>query len=96
MSIRIQISSTDLRDREVTQRSTGKVFRFKEQTAWAYTTDDKGVANPHPERIAVTLPRGRDEAYPEGDYTVHPASFYRGNFDSLEFSLRLAPVKARS
>lgn len=95
MSIRITIASTDLRDREVTQRSTGKIFRFKEQVAWAHTTDDKGVANPYPEKIAITLPRGREEAYAEGEYTLHPASFYVGNFGSLDMSPRLAPVKAR-
>lgn len=95
MSIRIEISSTDLRDREVTQRSTGKVFRFKEQVAWAYTTNDKGEQHPHPEKITVSLPRGREDAYPVGDYTLHPASFYVGNYGSLEMSPRLVPVKSR-
>lgn len=94
MSIRIEITSTDLKEREVTQRNTGRVFRFKEQTAWAYTTNDKGEPNPHPEKITVSLPRGRDEAYPAGDYTLHPASFYVGNFGQLEMSPRLVPVKS--
>lgn len=95
MSIRIQITSTALRDREVTQRATGRVFHFKEQTAWAYTHDAQGNPNPHPEKIVITLPRDRTDAYPEGDYTLHPASFYVGAYGSLGLSPRLVPVKPR-
>lgn len=94
MSIRIEIRTTELRDREVTQRSTGRIFRFKEQDAWAHTTNDKGEAQPYPEKIVVTLPRGREVPYEPGDYTLHPASFYVGKFASLEMSPRLVPVKA--
>jgi len=96
MSIVIEVRSTDLKDREVTQRSTGKVFRFKEQEAWAHTVNDKGERHPYPEKITVSLPRGRETAYEPGDYTLHPASFYVGKFGSLEMSARLVPVKSRS
>lgn len=95
MSIRIEVKSTDLHPREVTQRGTGKVFKFLEQTAWAHTTDPQGNPNPYPEKITVSLPRGVSEPYAAGDYTLHPASFYVGQFGSLEMSPRLVPVKSR-
>jgi len=94
MTIRIEIKSTDLRDRQITAKS-GKAYTFKEQTAWAHTCDQHGNQNPYPEKVTVTLPRGQEEPYPVGDYTLHPGSFYVGSFNSLEMSPRLAPVKAR-
>lgn len=95
MTIRIQIAATALETRNVTSKG-GRQFQFLEQVAWAYTTDREGNPNPHPEKIIVTLPHGQTEPYPVGDYTLHPASFYVGNFSSLEMRPRLAPVKARS
>lgn len=92
MSIVIEVRSTELKDREVTQRSSGRVFRFKEQEAWAHVTNDKGEKQPYPEKITVSLPRGRDTAYEPGSYTLHPASFYVGKFGNLEMSTRLVPV----
>jgi hypothetical protein len=96
MTIRIEIRSTALNDRTVTQRNTNKQFHFKEQTAWAHTVAIDGQANPYPEKITITLPRGQETAYPEGEYTLHPGSFYVGNFGQLEMSPRLVPVKTRS
>jgi hypothetical protein len=96
MSIRIQITSEAVENRSVTQKATGRQFQFKEQTAWAFTCDQHGNPHPHPEKITVTLPRGQETPYPVGDYTLHPASFYVGNFGSLNLSPRLVPVKSRS
>jgi hypothetical protein len=94
MTIRIEIASTALEERNVTAK--GKTFKFLEQEAWAHTVDREGKAHPHPQRIRITLPRGQDTAYPPGDYTLHPASFYVGGYGDLAMSPRLAPVKARS
>lgn len=95
MTIRIEVKSTDLTPRQVTQRNTGKVFHFQEQTAWAHTCAADGQPHPYPEKLRITLPRGQETAYPVGDYTLHPGSFYVGQYGDLELSLRLAPVKAR-
>jgi hypothetical protein len=93
MSIRIEIKTTELARREVP--SKGRTFTFLEQEAWAHTMDKAGQANPYPEKIRVTLPRGQETPYPAGDYTLHPASFYVGQYGDLAMSPRLAPVKAR-
>jgi hypothetical protein len=94
MTIRIEIKSTALETRPVTSKA-GKHFTFLEQTAWAHTYGPNGEPNPYPEKLRVTLPRGQTEAYPPGEYTLHPASFYVGQWGDLELSTRLAPVKAR-
>ena len=96
MSIRISITSDVINEKTVVQKGTLKKFTFKEQTAWAYTSDINGTPHPHPEKITVSLPRGQDTAYPPGEYTLHPSSFYVGDFASLQMSPRLTPVKARS
>lgn len=93
MSIRIEIKSTELTPRQVL--SKGKTFNFLEQTGWAHTYGPNGEPNPYPEKLRITLPRGQETAYPPGDYTLHPASFYVGQYGDLELSARLAPVKAR-
>jgi len=95
MSIRIEVKSTELVQRTVTQRSTNKQFSFAEQTAWAHTVDTNGNPNPYPEKIRVTLPRGQENAYPVGEYTLHPGSFYVGQYGDLAMSVRLVPVKPR-
>lgn len=95
MTIRIEVKSTNLERRAVTQRSTGKQFTFDEQEAWAHTVDQQGTPHPYPQRIRITLPKGQADAYPVGDYTLHPASFYVGNYGDLAMAVRLVPVKAK-
>jgi hypothetical protein len=93
VSIRIEIKSTDLTPRNVL--SNGRTYNFLEQTGWAHTCDAQGNANPYPEKVRITLPRGQETAYPVGEYGLHPASFYVGKYGDIQLSPRLAPVKAR-
>jgi len=92
MSIRIQVSSTDTRDTRYTSKRTGKPD--KEQTVWAFLTDRSGNPDPHPTRINVLM-AADDQPYPVGDYTLHPSSFYVGDYGKLTLTTRLAPIKPK-
>ena len=92
MSIRIQVSSTDTRDTRYTSKRTGKPD--KEQTVWAFLADRHGNPDPHPTRINVLL-SADEKPYEPGDYTLHPSSFYAGDFGKLSMVARLAPLKAK-
>jgi len=93
MTVRIEIKSTEVRPRTI--NSNGKSFQFLEQEGWIHTLDPAGNPNAYPEKFIVTLPKGQEQPYPVGDYTLHPGSFYVGRFRRLDMSPRLAPVKAR-
>ncbi|MBF8179804.1 helix-destabilizing protein [Herminiimonas contaminans] len=68
-------------------------WRIDEQEAFAYLADRKGKLHAHPTRITVRLEDGQSP-YPIGEYTVAPASFYAGKYNSLMFSVRLVPMRA--
>lgn len=93
MSIRIIVKSADLIERDVKGRA------IYEQTAWAFTVDRNGKPNDYPERIRLTFWTDKSgtmegKAYPPGDYTLGPTSFYVGEYGSLHCSPRLVPVPA--
>lgn len=69
-------------------------WRIDEQEAFAYLADRKGKLHAHPTRISVRLEDGQ-APYPIGEYTVAPASFYAGKYNSLMFSVRLVPMRAQ-
>lgn len=60
---KVEISSTDIRTREVTAQKSGQKFTFIEQDCYVHV-----VGQPYPVRSRVTLPRGQDKAYPVGFY----------------------------
>lgn len=60
---KIEISSTDIRTREVTSQKSGQKFTFVEQDAYVHVP-----GQPYPVRSRVTLPRGQSNAYPVGMY----------------------------
>jgi len=91
MSIIIEIQSTELR--ELSGNKNGKPWTIREQTGWAFTYGRDGKPNPHPERVAIALPRDQAAAYSPGRYTLHPSSFYVGAFNALALSVRLTPAK---
>jgi hypothetical protein len=68
-------------------------WSITEQEAFAYLADRKGVLHRHPTRITVRLDDGQ-APYAIGEYTVAPASFYAGKYNSLMFSVRLVPMRA--
>ena len=61
-----------------------------EQQAYLHT----GSAYPIPFKLSIRTPA---DAYPSGEYTLHPDSFTVNQFGGLEinrFEIRLAPYKA--
>lgn len=93
MSIRIIVKSTAV---EAVNINTPRgAMTLRKQQAYAVTVDRQGNVAPYPERIELTLPKDQAEAYPVGEYQLHPSSFYVGKFSKLECSPRLAPIPAR-
>lgn len=91
MSIKIEVKSNEIHVKSGTSARTGKPYTIREQEAWAYTADKEGKPHPYPVRIRVQLGDEQD-AYPLGDYTISPASFYADRFNSLALGLVLSPV----
>ncbi|EPM0065317.1 single-stranded DNA-binding protein [Klebsiella pneumoniae] len=84
--IRIEILKSDINTRSFT--SNGKDVTFFEQTAYIHLGDD------YPAKFSLSLQKNQ-QAYPPGDYTLHPSSLRVGNYGSLEFqrNVILVPLK---
>lgn len=87
--IRIEIKSSTPNERSGTKN--GKDWLIRTQPAYALIPDENGELPPYPESIEVDLKR--DQApYALGVYTLHPASFFVGDFKKLSIG-RLILVK---
>jgi hypothetical protein len=97
MSIRITVKSTDLRPR--TKKGTGEVFAY-EQTAYAWLCGRDGKPEEYPSKITLTIwqrdGKAEHPAYEPGDYTLAPASFTVGDYQSLNCSPRLVRIAAQA
>jgi hypothetical protein len=94
MSIRITVRSSELRQR--TKKATGEIFA-NEQVGYAWLFDRSGKPEEFPVKVTLThwVRNGKPEsdAYPPGEYTLHPASFTVGDYGTLNCSPRLVPVQ---
>lgn len=90
MSIRIQISSEATTPTKYVSKRTG--LPDQEQTGWAYIQDRAGVSEPYPTKITFVV----DHPYPVGDYTLHPSSFFVGDWSKLQMTTRLMPLKPKA
>ena len=66
-------------------------WSIREQEMWAHLFNREGKPMPHPSRISIRLDKDQP-AYPVGEYTLSPQSFYSGKFASLMFIPRLIPM----
>ena len=88
--IRIEIKSSTANERS--GNKNGKDWMIRTQSAYALIPDENGEFPPYPESIEVDLKRDQ-AAYSPGVYTLHPASFFVGDFKKLSIG-RLMLVKA--
>lgn len=93
MSIKIEISSTEVLIKSGVAAKSGKPYTIREQEAYAHTVSQDGSPQRYPSRIKVML-KDNQPPYPAGMYTVAPESFFVDRFDSLDLGLILKPLPA--
>lgn len=86
--LKLKITSTEIKSRTVNRKRDGKEFTFREQACQiAFPNGEVRV-------IAVSLEEGQG-AYPVGEYTLLPSSFYVDRNNRLALGrLHLAPAVA--
>ena len=93
MSIRIEVKSPEVLENSGTSNKTGKAYTIRKQKAYAYTMDETGKPNEYPDRIEIQLDRDQP-AFPIGNYTIAPTSFFVGDFNALALGrLKLQPLQ---
>jgi len=94
MSIRIEVKSAVVAENSGVAKASGKPYTIRKQTAWAHVVDQDGKPYDYPARTDIQLEHDQP-AYPVGNYTIAPASFFIGDFDKLAMRrLVLQPLKA--
>lgn len=83
---KIEIKSTELKLVQGTSQKSGKAYSFHTQQAYAHV---EGKA--YPVEFRLTIDNG-SSAFPVGNYTIAPSSFYVDKFGNLSISPKL--VKA--
>lgn len=87
--IKIEVKSTELRQKAGTGKKSGKAYSFREQSAWAHLP-----GKPYPVEIVLTR-NDNEPAFPVGVYDLSPESFYVDGFGTLAVKPRLVgPSKA--
>lgn len=90
--LNIKVTSVETNSISGISKTTQKPYSFKTQSAYVLTFDSKtGKPNPFPEKIEITL-EDTQPAYPVGDYTLAPVSFYVNRNRRLELSPKLVPI----
>jgi hypothetical protein len=91
--LKVEIQSQELR--ELSFKYRGTEIPVKEQTGWITYYDRSGNPEPHPRPLAIRMDQGQ-VPYPNGHYTVHPSSFYPGDYNAMKVSpsVKLVPAKA--
>lgn len=93
MTITIEVKSPIVTDISGTSKA-GKPYHIRKQAAYAFTYDQTGKVNDYPERIEFSLADGQ-EPFAPGRYTLHPSSFFVGDFHQLSIGRPvLHPLKA--
>lgn len=85
--MRIEIKSTELKNKQGTGKTSGKAYNFFEQKAWAHLPD-----KPYPIEMTLTVDSG-SSAYAQGMYDLNPSSFYVNKYGQLEVKPKLVAIK---
>lgn len=93
--IKVTVVSAEVRDFKGIGKASGKPFHMRMQTVWCHTCDKHGNINPFPEKTEIKLDadeRDNVTPYAPGEYQLHPASLYMGQY-GLEVAPKLVPLK---
>lgn len=95
--IKVTVHSAEVRTRSGTSKM-GKPYTMHSQVAYFHTLGRDGKPNPYPDKGEVILEtddHGNPKVYQPGEYQLHPASLYVGQYGSLEVAPKLAPLSSR-
>jgi len=84
--LKIEIDSETVTTRSGTSERTGKAWEIREQKGYVTLPESK-----YPKEIKITLDDNAPP-YAKGFYTISPASFFVGKFETLDINLRLLPI----
>jgi len=84
--LKIEIDSETITTRSGTSERTGKAWEIREQKGYVTLPESK-----YPKEIKITLDDNAPP-YAKGFYTISPASFCVGRFETLDINLRLLPI----
>lgn len=95
--IKVSVTSPNVRRMQGNAKATGKPYDMSFQDAWFFLYDRDGVADPHPTKVEINLPKDKDGAalfYAPGEYLLHPSSIYVDGKGRLSVAPRLAKAAA--
>jgi len=75
-----------------TDKTTGAGKQLRKQSAYAHVIEQDGTSAPFPEKFSFLLNRDQD-AYPAGEYTLHPSALVIDRDGRLSCLPRLTPIK---
>ena len=98
MSIRIVITSPEIREMKGIGKTSLKPYHMRIQTAHAFPIDKDGVIGEFPDKFEIALDADQIP-YARGNYTLQPSAVYVSRDGKLSISPRLvalaaAPVKS--
>jgi hypothetical protein len=85
---RIEIESTQIKERSGKSERTGREYNIREQQALLFKAGSR-----YPDKIKITLDEDA-RPYPVGVYELDDESFYPSRYGSLEVRPVLVPVAA--
>lgn len=91
--IKIQITSSDIREMKGIGKTSGKPYHMRFQTGYAFTIDQSGVVSEFPDKFEITLEDGQ-VPYARGTYQLQPSAVFVNRDGRLEVRPRLAAVPA--
>jgi hypothetical protein len=95
MSIRITIAQSVPEVINYKDKVDGSPQQLRKQTGYAHVVNEANEPGLYPEKFELLLGK-KQEAFPSGDYTLHPSAFYVRE-GKLSFAVnRLIPVKAKT
>ena len=93
MSIRIVITSPDIREMKGIGKTSLKPYHMRIQTAHAFPIDKDGVVGEFPDKFEIALDTDQIP-YPRGNYTLQPSAIYVSRDGKLCVSPRLVALAA--
>lgn len=89
MNVRIEVRSTEIKEKNGVSKRTQKPYNIREQEAYLHRAD-----KPYPVAMKIAL-GDQAHAYQPGFYTLAPESFFVGRFGDLECRPVMVPEGAR-
>lgn len=89
--IKIQITSSDIREMKGIGKTSNKPYHMRFQTGYAFTVDANGVVSEFPDKFEITLEDGQ-VPYARGTYQLQPSAVFVNRDGRLEVRPRLAAV----